>query len=289
MIDTTYSDKIASKVGVIIFLDALGVKHLGKEKSINFIKKRNKFLDKVKNIRDRRFEEFKRELGVNFPEPDIALFQDSIIIGWEEQKSEQGLYPFSFFQAAGQWLIDAITEAIEDGLFFRGAISQGEYIVNMSSQNVTILGPAVDDASDFFEKADWIGVIQTPDCERKYLSYLNTTAERESVRLGRVISLNDVIQHYRFLFWRYPVPLSVKKTEFFSSQKDSFSLKKDFFVSSWPVMACKKEPEVSISNILLEKSISEKPQHQTKYYNSYQFLEWYRNKFWEGLKRQPGE
>ena len=37
-----------------IFLDALGVKHLGIDKSREFIEKRKKFLDSVKFIRDRR-------------------------------------------------------------------------------------------------------------------------------------------------------------------------------------------------------------------------------------------
>jgi len=289
--ETAESDKIYRKVGVVVFLDALGIKHLGIEKSIDFIEKRKKFLEECRYIRDKRVEEFKRELNINFPVPDIALFQDSIIFTWEEQEPKQDpeKYHFSFFQAVGQWLMDVVTEAIKDGLFFRGAISQGEYIVNMSYQNVTIIGPAVDDASDFFENADWIGVIQTPDCEKKYISYLKTVAEKDSIRLGAATNLDDVIHHYRFLFVRYPVPLSIKKIDFFSLKSDSLSLRKEFYVSSWPVMACKIEPRISISNILLRHSISEKPKHQSKYYHTYLFLEWYKAKFWEGLKPQVDE
>jgi hypothetical protein len=285
MTETIDSDKIYSKVGFVIFLDALGTKYLGTEKSIDFIKKRKKFLEECIYIRNKRAEEFKRDLNIDLPIPDIALFQDSIIISWEETepKREPQKYHFSFFQAVGQWLIDAITEAIKDDLFFRGAISQGEYVVNISHQNVTIIGPAVDDASDFFEIADWVGVIQTPDCEKKYLSYLKTVAEEDGV------NLNDVIDHYRFLFVHYPVPLSVKKIDYFSLKSDSFSLRKEFYASSWPVMACKIEPKISISKNLLKKSISENPKHQSKYYHPYLFLEWYREKYWEGLKPRVGE
>jgi hypothetical protein len=289
----TNSDKIFRKEGIVVFLDALGVKHLGTQKSIDFIEKRKKFLEECIYIQDRRSEQFKRDLNIDLPKPDIALFQDSIIISWEEEKPkrepEQEKYYFSFFQAVGQWLIDAITEAIREDLFFRGAISQGEYIVNMSNQNVTIIGPAVDDASDFFEIADWVGVIQTPDCEKKYTSYLTTIAEKESKRTGVAKNLEDVIYDYRFLFVRYPVPLSIKNLDFFSLKQDSLSLTKKHFTSAWPVMACKIESKISILNILLSHLILEKPEHQSKYYHSYLFLEWFRANFWEGLRQRPDE
>jgi hypothetical protein len=274
------------KEGIVIFLDALGIKGLGTQKSCEFIKKRTDFLKEIRNIHDKRTIEFKRELDVDLPDLDIALFQDSIIISWEEpeliQQSED--FHFSFFQAAGQFLIDTITEAIRQDLFFRGAISQGEYVVNISNQNVTIIGPAVDDAADFFEIADWVGVIQTPNFQKKYSSYLETIAKKDSFRLGLSIKVDDVIEKYKFLFVKYPVPLSVKKVN-----KSDSPIRKVFFVSSWPVMACKIESEISIFNILRKKAISEPLDYQSKYSNSYWFLEWYKNQFWDELKEKPGE
>jgi hypothetical protein len=279
------------KKGVVIFLDALGVKHLDTEGSCEFIRKRSDFLKEVHNKRDLRAKEFKQELDVDLPDLDIALFQDSIIISWEEPEPKQKLkkYHFSFFQAAGQLLIDAITEAIKQDLYFRCAISQGEYVVNVSNKNVTIIGPAVSDAAHYCEMADWIGAILTPNCEKNYLSYLTYISEIETKREGRLIHVEDVISHYRFLFVKYSVPLSISKTNVFSTKPNSLALRREVFVSSWPVIACMIEPEISISKILYEKSITEKPEYQSKYFNSYRFLEWYKSQFWEGLKKQPGE
>lgn len=283
------SDNCIRKVGVVIFLDALGTKGLDINESCQFIKKRDDFLKEIRNIRKQRAKEFKRELKIDFPEPEIAVFQDSIIISFEEKKYKQKTneYHFSFFFAAGQLLIDAITEAMRRNLFFRGAISQDEYVVSVSKKNITILGPAVDDASNYYEIADWIGVIQTPNCEKKYLAYLNQIAEQDSIREGRPISVNLVLDKYRFLFVKYSVPISITKLNLFS--KSPIVLKKDLFVSSWPVMACKREPDVSIVEILKQKIITVLPEHQLKYQNSLRFLEWYKSEFWEGLKKRPGE
>jgi hypothetical protein len=283
------SNNCIRKVGVVVFLDALGTKGLDSNGSCEFIKKRDDFLKEIRNIRKRRAKEFKRDLNIDFPEPEIAVFQDSIIISFEEkkyrQKSEE--YHFSFFFAAGQLLIDAITEAMCRDLFFRGAISQDEYVVSVSKKNITILGPAVDDASNYYEIADWIGVIQTPNCQRKYLAYLNQIAEQDSIREGRNISVNLVIDKYRFLFVKYSFPISVTKLNLFS--KSPIVLKKDLFISSWPLMACKREPHISISGILKQKIITLPPEYQSKYHNSLRFLDWYKSEFWEGLKERPRE
>ena len=53
---------VKPKQGVVIFLDALGVKHLGIDKSREFIEKRKKFLDSVKFIRDRRVKNLRENL-----------------------------------------------------------------------------------------------------------------------------------------------------------------------------------------------------------------------------------
>jgi hypothetical protein len=96
-------------------------------------------------------------------------------------------------------------------LFLRGAISQGEYIFDTSEKNVTVIGPAIDDAHDYYEQADWIGVIQTQDCKEKYLANLKSIAEKEKR------PLEVIIEYYQFLFVLCNIPLHL-----------------GFFVSSWP-------------------------------------------------------
>ena len=269
------------KKGVVVLLDALGVSQYDSKQSMKFCDLRDLFVNCAKELWATRDLEFKRELKMNLPEPEIATFQDSIIICWSEQEQKPDFLPIIL--SAGQWISDAITFAIGNNLNLRGSISYGEYIFYTSNKNVTVIGPAVNEASKYYEKADWIGVIQTPSCRIEYRSSLEKLADRDKVTLEREI------QKYQFLFVNYPVPLSVKKINFFSSKKEAYSLRKEFCVSSWPCMACRIEPKVSISKILRDKSISEKPEHQSKYYNTYLFFEWYKQTFWERFRKQPGE
>jgi len=194
-----FEDKV--KTGVVIFLDALGVKNLGITKSLEFLEKREKFIEGIKIIRDKRSYQFKNKLNVVLPEPEIALFQDSLIICFEKVEKTD----FSFFFSAGQFLVDAINFAIGLKLFFRGSISYGDYIFTTSKNNVTIIGPAIDDAHDYCEKADRIGVILTPDCEKKYISDLMLIAKKENR------PLDVIIEFYRFLFVQYSIPFRKHK------------------------------------------------------------------------------
>jgi len=269
------------KKGVVILLDALGVSQYNAKQSMKFCDFRDLFVNCAKKMWATRDLEFKKELKMNLPEPEIATFQDSIIICWSEQGQKPDFLPIIL--SAGQWISDAITFAIGNDLYLRGAIAYGEYIFYTSNKNVTVIGPAVNEASKYYEKADWIGVIQTPSCQREYCSSLEKLAERDKV------TLEQVFQKYQFLFVNYQVPLSAKKINLFSSKKEAYRLRKKFCVSSWPCMACKIEPKLSISKILLDKSISEKPEYQSKYYNTYLFLGWYKQTFGERFRKQPGE
>jgi len=57
------------------------------------------------------------------------------------------------------------------GLFFRGAISYGEY----EQEDSTFIGPAIDDVAGWYEVTDWIGVILTPTTNYIYDRFENVT------------------------------------------------------------------------------------------------------------------
>ena len=218
-------------------------------------------------------EEFKRELNITLPDPEIAVFQDSIIICWEEQTpvKEQEGYHFSFFHAAGQWLIDAINCAIGMNLFLRGAISQGEYIFDTSEKNVTVIGPAIDDAHDFYEQADWIGVIQTKDCKEKYLLNLKSIAQKESR------PLEVMIEYYQFLFVPCNIPLHRRENGIENISKEGF------FVSSWPQLTYQIEKKGGDRILQILSDESKRPEnvkYKSKYENALAFAKWYKeNKY----------
>lgn len=258
-----------SKSGVVVFLDALGVRHLGIEESREFCKKRNSFIERVKWIRDQKAPQFKRDLDIVLPDPEISIFQDSIVICWEEEisKQRQDNYHFDFFQAAGQWLIDAMNCAIGMKLFFRGSISHGDYVSCKSDNSVTVIGPAITDAHDFCEgtkwRADWIGVIQTRQCTDKYLSKMDSIAKIENT------TREGAIDHFNFLFVPYRVPLSNETKE-------------DFFAVSWPRLTYSiyDKGGYNILKILSDEANRPKnAKHRSKYDNSLAFAQWYKYKF----------
>lgn len=263
-----------AKKGVVVFLDALGVSNSDPnlEKSKEFISKRDLFIKCAKELWETRNVQFKKDLKMNLPEPEIATFQDSIIICWSEQEQKQDSLPILL--AAGQWLTDAINFAIGIKLFFRGSISVGNYIFNTSAKNVTIIGQAVFDAHRYERIADWIGVIQTPDCQKEYLSFLKSVAKKENQ------TLNDVIEYYHFLFVPYHIPLRKEKNEVDAITKE------EFYALSWPLIACKIEQKKSISQVLLDNSRSVNREYKSKYDNANKFFEWYKTNIFPKIPKQ---
>jgi len=253
------------KKGVVVYLDSLGTKNLTDKESEFFCEKIEDFLNKANESWEIRQKQFKTDLGLGFhlPEPEIATFQDSIMICWSDKEQENEYLPL--YLSAGQWLIDAIPLAMGAyDLFFRGTISVGHYIFEASSNNVKILGQAAVDAIKCEHCANWIGVIQTPHCMDEYNLFLKFDAK------NRKETLNP--HYYDFLFVKYAVPLHTKKEE--------------LYALSWPFTACRIESKVSISKILLNKSDTVEPDYKPKYDNANKFFEWYKQEIFPRLPKQ---
>lgn len=70
---------------------------------------------------------------------------------------------------------------LNNKVFFRGAISYGEF--TFSSEQTIVMGSALDEASEWYEAVDWIGIILTPSAEyavEMFLSRLDTEAENKN-------------------------------------------------------------------------------------------------------------
>jgi hypothetical protein len=252
-----------AKKGVVVFLDALGTRNLDLEQSKKFCILKEKFIEDAKELWKKRQGQFIEDTDIewNLPEPEISTFQDSIVICWSDQQQKKDSLNILF--SAGQWLIDAIPLAIgQYNLFFRGTISYGEFIFTTSPDNVTVIGPAVTDAYNYHDLADWIGIIQTPNCQKQYISLLKSIAEKKHH------TLITEIDYFHFLFTLYDVPLHARN-EFNTPTMEFFSI-------SWPQISIMIEHTISIAQILLDKCISENPKYKSKYCNGYVFQKWYR-------------
>lgn len=256
-----------AKHGVVAYLDSLGTENLTTEGTQIFIEKKKAFLDAANELWKKRQDQFDKnfDLGFHLPEPEIATFQDSIIICWSDEEQKEKFLPI--YLSAGQWLADVFPGAITDyKLFFRGSISVGDYFFDTSQNNVTVLGRAVSDAIRWERLADWIGVIQTPTCKDQYLSFLKKEERRIDPSANDEINL-EMIKHFSSLFVPYHIPLK---------NNVDVVTKWKFFALSWPYWVCKYECKGSISKLLLDESRSLKAEYRSKYENANLFFEWYK-------------
>jgi hypothetical protein len=256
--------KKETKTGVIVFLDALGVSGYSLTKCREFIEKRDKIIERLKFVSENWGIQFEKDLERILLKPNIAIFQDSVILWWPEQK-ENSLH---FFFGASHVLWAIINLAVEERVFLRGAISVGEYIYEESPGNVTIIGPAVADAHKYHDIAVWVGVIQTPTFQTEYLSLLQSLADKEKR------TLTEVIEYHRFLFVPCNIPLH-------KDEKGNETLSKaKFFAVSWPQLTYQIEKKGGAEIIEILKEESRRPEnvrYKSYYENSVLFAEWYRD------------
>jgi hypothetical protein len=246
------------KNGVVIFLDALGVSSYNTTAEyVNFVSE----LKELKFRTDWVWEKWKIDFAkenVILPDPEIVTFQNTIIICFPEPRDPKAT--LHYFFVAGQWLTQALGLAIEKKIFFRGAISVGEYIFDTSPGNMAVMGKPISDAYNFEKIADWIGVIQTPTFQKQYEEVLEILAK------ARKQSKQDLIDEYRFLFVPYLVPLKDGRTH-------------EFFVVSWPQLVYHHKEELEqLASILSETSNSVDPRHKPKYDNALTFLRNFKGK-----------
>jgi len=99
----------------------------------------------------------------------ISLISDTFVIysSFEENVEQE-------FEIHTAILLELINLNIEQKLLIRGATSYGEYFV--SSQKLTFVGPAIDEAASWHEKADDISIFLTPSAlvkVKKFTSIAN--------------------------------------------------------------------------------------------------------------------
>ena len=91
--------------------------------------------------------------------------------------------------------------------------------------------------------------------------------------------MNAVIERYQFMFVPYPIPHKVKN-------KGNIITKKNCYALSWPFTACRIEQKISISQVLLNNSLSVNEEYKSKYDNANEFLEWYKKNIFPKIPKQ---
>lgn len=129
-----------------MLLDALGTKGIWQRESPNTII--NKWDEFIINYKKSLSKKSKRKTH------DISFhaFSDTIII------TVTGSDPNDILLTAGSEISSFVLFALSRRIFFRGCLSFGRIFVG----DQIIIGPAIDEAAEYYELADWIGVLLTP-------------------------------------------------------------------------------------------------------------------------------
>ena len=168
--------------GVIVYLDALGIKGVSsRDNPINVATDLqdciNQFLDIGK-------------LGVKlskiFQKLEVRAFSDTVIFSMEKPPKvkfeELPIY-------IALLIIEPFCFALKQRIYFRGTISIGQFYKTKDS----IIGPAVDEASEWYQYPEWIGVSTAPSAfyALERLNEIKITPKR---------------------FFKYNVPIKEEKT-----------------------------------------------------------------------------
>ncbi len=221
------TDEIEMSYGFICMVDALGTKGIWAQvKPSDYSKKLNELYKYFK----RRIEEDNKENIIHF---DIKTFSDTFFITAKfnnrELTKDNEYNNKAFVLYLSKLLSDFFIQALSFGIFYRGSISQGYFY----EDEYFIIGPAVDDAAEFFESGNWIGIIATPST---------------SLLIDSIIAIVPDLK-FKHGFIKYSVPLSNGKlletnvVNWPQYQKDFFSereVKMD--IKGWFCVNCSKYP-----------------------------------------------
>lgn len=174
---TTSSPK--EKFGLVILLDALGASAFTSDQIKTFLSTRSEVNSIVKGLARQIPKEVKLGNPVIFTFGDTLVITIPITLKADVQKQ---------ITIAILLMRRYLFHSLLHKVLFRGAFSIGHYIVDPRSN--TVMGEAVSDAAQWYERADWMGLSSTP----------KTNTEIE-YHLG-----DEALDDFKYLF-KYPVPM----------------------------------------------------------------------------------
>lgn len=174
------------KKGFIVMLDALGVRNMTMEQSKDFLSARDELINIIYKRARKKF------ISMNISSSlKIYAFGDTIIICLESEDFCTQINEFGFL------LRIIFFASFEKDILWRGAISYGDYFC----RDKDILGPAVYDAANWHEEADWMGLIATPACGIKMSEYAQKISKRDKFEL-----------YVKFIQYAAPLKMNGHKT-----------------------------------------------------------------------------
>ena len=153
--------------GLVVVLDALGVKGIQLRRNPQqFIETWMRIISVLRGT-DSVLERLVHQGNLPPANRSVMSFSDTIIITVTAENEEDT------FRHAIQYIVNTFCFALVHGVMLRGSIALGQFY---SSENM-IIGPAMDDAIQWHDQLDWIGVAASPSTSSR-LDYLKSDGKQ---------------------------------------------------------------------------------------------------------------
>ncbi|AGB03383.1 immunoglobulin domain-containing family protein [Methanoregula formicica] len=272
---------VEEKFGIVVMLDALGVSNFTIEECKQFIQNFDENISDLQKINKSIFsmvethknKEKARVVSNSLKNVGFSQFGDTLVMAWPIDRKED-IHNSSLMLSIVMMLSSLIGNSLDRKIPLRGCISVGEYV--WAENNRTILGPAIFDASSWYNSADWFGIIFSP----KTHFWLGALSE------GMKKSIDDalLIPMWKVHIFEYPVPLT--------RHAGSNSTNQIFSVVGWPYFFYYHQDKNTSPRKKLCQFLFSMPMPkgtESKYKNSADFFNWYETEIYQKNPRRIGE
>jgi hypothetical protein len=177
--------------GVVAFLDALGTKGIwARAKPEEYAQSWEDLITDWKQYSKTALE----TTGSNNISYDIKAFSDTVIITVKlinRDDNTRMVESDNLLLHTARLIAPMLVKAIFKGIYLRGVISVGQFYQSPTS----IIGPAVDEAAEWYTNVDWIGVSASPS------AYFT---------IEKLIEVKENVSNW---FVKYQVPTKINSSE----------------------------------------------------------------------------
>jgi hypothetical protein len=148
--------------GIVVMLDALGMKGVWARREPAQVV--NAWLGLVQRLEQAVAAVAQANASI-CGDYGVAAFSDTLILTIESKA--QGTSLEELLQLTGDVLLEPFLIGLFEGIFLRGVIAKGDYYQSRStnrpeSASLLTIGPAIDEAAEWYDQSDWIGVSTVP-------------------------------------------------------------------------------------------------------------------------------
>lgn len=228
---------IDQQQGLIAILDALGAANYSQEKIGRFLKSRELVLEQLRY-------KATRVKGIDPNSLTTFTFNDTVLILYQTNTP----VTLADVRGFGELLRRFAIKSLEHGILFRGSLSIGPFYVDSATN--TVLGDAVTDAASWYNVADWIGVLATPQATL----FIQSLIEQSSGDIERLLV-------------DYDVPLKNQRAH----QLKAVNWPKAFFVKGMTPCSENEKPRSKCLALLTEHGVPKGT--ESKYFNTLAFFD----------------